>query len=163
MEKSFLNSTGHTDTDDTRPTVISTAAKRSGEISRLNGIGCITAGDLSTLSFNRITTHHFPYRHVPPLEMTQRQAAYLHLESKRLAPVPPASLSFRRSEAEWRNLPHLWYLPPLIQLAPCAKNLHCVQNNLPERCSRCFQIIIKYKRSGKPRKHRKPPPLVTTY
>lgn len=39
MEKSFLNSTGHTDTDDTRPTVISNAAKRSGEVSHPNGTG----------------------------------------------------------------------------------------------------------------------------
>jgi hypothetical protein len=73
------------------PTVISTAAKRSGEISRLNGIACIVAGDLSTLSFNRIATHHFPYRHVPPLEMTQRRAAYSHSERKRMTSALPAS------------------------------------------------------------------------
>ena len=34
---------------------------------------------------------------------------------------------FDRSKAEWRNLPYLWYLPPLIQLAQCAKILHCVE------------------------------------
>ena len=73
---------------------------QSGGISRLNGIGCIAAGDLSTLSFNRITTHHFPYRHVTPLEMTQRQAAYSHSERKRMIPVLPAPLSFRPQQSE---------------------------------------------------------------
>jgi hypothetical protein len=82
--------------------VIPTTVKRNSKISLPNGTGHIMAGNLGTLSFNRIATHHFPYRHVPPLEMTQRQAAYSHFESKRMTPVLSSPLSFRpqRSEVE---------------------------------------------------------------
>lgn len=113
--------------------VIPTTVKRSSKISLPNGTGHIMAGDLSTLSFNRIATHHFPYRHVPPLEMTQQRAACSHSERKRITPVLPSPLSFRPQRSEVDKSPHLWYLPPLIQLAPCAKNLHDIQNKLPGR------------------------------
>ena len=101
-EISRLNGIARNGTDHTRPNVISTGATRSGEISHRNGTCTIVAGDFSTLSFNRITTHHFPYRHVPPLEMTQRRAAYSHPERKRMTPVLPSPLSFRpqRSKVE---------------------------------------------------------------
>ena len=82
--------------------VIPTTVKRSSKISLPNGTGRIMAGNLGALSFNRITTHHFPYRHVPPLEMTQQRAACSHSERKRMTPVLPSPLSFRpqRSEVE---------------------------------------------------------------
>ncbi len=53
-----------------RSHVISTAAKRSGEIPLLYGTGCIGAGDFSTQSFNRVYILLTLYRHAAPLEMT---------------------------------------------------------------------------------------------
>ena len=52
------------------PSVISTEAKRSGEISPSDGTGGITVGDLSTQSIMGAVPVCLPYRHVPPLEMT---------------------------------------------------------------------------------------------
>ena len=52
------------------PIVISTEAKRSGEISPSDGTGGITVGDLSTQSIIGAVPVCLPYRHVPPLEMT---------------------------------------------------------------------------------------------
>ena len=65
--------------------VISSAAKRSGEISRLYGTRLRLAGDLWALRFIRAQSLCHPYRRVPPLEM-----------------IPPRH--FDESEAEWRNL-----------------------------------------------------------
>ena len=53
-----------------RAPVISTEAKRSGEISRRNVASLRVAGDLSTLRFIRAQNLYHPYRHIPPLEMT---------------------------------------------------------------------------------------------
>ena len=50
--------------------VISTEAKRSGEISPSDGTGGITLGDLSTQSIMRAVLVYLPYRHAAPLEMT---------------------------------------------------------------------------------------------
>ena len=50
--------------------VISTEAKRSGEISLLNSPGSIGAGDLSTQSIIGAFSICLPYRHAAPLEMT---------------------------------------------------------------------------------------------
>ena len=52
------------------PLVISTEAKRSGEISPSDGTGSITAGDLSTQSIMGAVPVCLPYQHVPTLEMT---------------------------------------------------------------------------------------------
>ncbi len=52
------------------PPVISTEAKRSGEISPSDGTGGITLGDLSTQSIMRAVLVYLPYRHAAPLEMT---------------------------------------------------------------------------------------------
>ena len=52
------------------PLVISTEAKRSGEISPSNGTGGIEAGDLSTQSIMGAVTVCLSYRHAAPLEMT---------------------------------------------------------------------------------------------
>ena len=52
------------------PIVISTEAKRSGEISPSDGTGGSTVGDLSTQSIMGAVPVCLPYRHVPPLEMT---------------------------------------------------------------------------------------------
>ena len=54
--------------DDTAP-VISTVAKRSGEISLRSVANSIVAGDLSALRFNKVQSFCHPYRQVP-LEMT---------------------------------------------------------------------------------------------
>ena len=53
-----------------RPNVISTAAKGSGEISLFYGTGCIGVGDFGAQSFNRVYMLLTPYRHAAPLEMT---------------------------------------------------------------------------------------------
>ena len=50
--------------------VISTVAKRSGEISPSDGTGGIEAGDLSTQSIMGAVTVCLSYRHAAPLEMT---------------------------------------------------------------------------------------------
>ncbi len=50
--------------------VISTAAKRSGEISRRKAARPMVTGDLSALRFIRVQSPYHPYRRVPPLEMT---------------------------------------------------------------------------------------------
>ena len=55
--------------------VISTEAKRSGEISLHHGTGSIGAGDLSTLSIMEAVLVCFPYRHAAPLEMTVAASA----------------------------------------------------------------------------------------
>jgi hypothetical protein len=55
--------------DDTAP-VISTAAKRSGEISRRKAARPMVTEDLSTLRFIKAQNLCHPYRRVPPLEMT---------------------------------------------------------------------------------------------
>ena len=65
--------------------VISSAAKRSGEISPRKVARPRVAGDLSALRFIRAQSPCHPYRRVPPLEM-----------------IPPRH--FDESEAEWRNL-----------------------------------------------------------
>ena len=52
------------------PLVISTEAKRSGEISLLNSLRSIGAGDLSTQSIIGAFSICLPYRHAAPLEMT---------------------------------------------------------------------------------------------
>ena len=52
------------------PLVISTEAKRSGEISPSDGTSSITAGDLSTQSIMGAVTVCLSYRHAAPLEMT---------------------------------------------------------------------------------------------
>jgi hypothetical protein len=52
------------------PSVISTEAERSGEISPSDGTGSITAGDLSTQSIIGAVSICLPYRQAPPLEMT---------------------------------------------------------------------------------------------
>ena len=57
------------------PPVISTEAKRSGEISPSDGTGGITAGDLSAQSIIGLIPVCLPYRHVPPLEMTMLASA----------------------------------------------------------------------------------------
>ena len=54
--------------DDTAP-VISTVAKRSGEISLRSVANSIVAGDLWALRFNKVQSFCHPYRQVP-LEMT---------------------------------------------------------------------------------------------
>ena len=59
-----------------RTSVISTAAERSGEISRLYGTRPLVAGDLSFLRFIRAQSLCHSYRRVPPLEMTQGLEAY---------------------------------------------------------------------------------------
>ena len=50
--------------------VISTKAKRSGEISRPYGTVSMAAGNLGALSHNRAEVPLFQYRSLPPLEMT---------------------------------------------------------------------------------------------
>ena len=67
------------------PIVISTEAKRSGEISPSNGTVSITAGDLSTQSIIGSIPVCLPYRHVPPLEMTMLASAppVISTEAKR--------------------------------------------------------------------------------
>ena len=57
------------------PIVISTEAKRSGEISPSDGTGGITVGNLSTQSIMGTVPVCLPYRHVPPLEMTMLASA----------------------------------------------------------------------------------------
>ena len=78
------------------PIVISTEAKRSGEISPSDGTGGITVGDLSTQSIIGAVPVCLPYRHVPPLEMTM------------LASAPPVI----STEAKRRNL-----LPLMVRAA----------------------------------------------
>ena len=67
------------------PIVISTEAKRSGEISPSDGTGGITVGDLSTQSIIGLIPVCLPYRHVPPLEMTMLASAppVISTEAKR--------------------------------------------------------------------------------
>ena len=67
------------------PIVISTEAKRSGEISPSDGTGGITVGDLSTQSIIGAVPVCLPYRHVPPLEMTMLASAppVISTEAKR--------------------------------------------------------------------------------
>ena len=67
------------------PLVISTEAKRSGEISPSDGTGGIMAGDLSTQSIIGAVPVCLPYRHVPPLEMTMLSSAppVISTEAKR--------------------------------------------------------------------------------
>ena len=67
------------------PIVISTEAKRSGEISPSDGTGGITVGDLSTQSIMGAVPVCLPYRHVPPLEMTMLASAppVISTEAKR--------------------------------------------------------------------------------
>ena len=57
------------------PLVISTEAKRSGEISPSDGTGGITVRDLSTQSIIGAVTVCLPYRHAAPLEMTVAASA----------------------------------------------------------------------------------------
>ena len=78
------------------PIVISTEAKRSGEISPSDGTGGITVGDLSTQSIIGAVPVCLPYRHASPLEMTMLASPHLR--------------HFDRSEAEWRNLTSQWYM-----------------------------------------------------
>ncbi len=107
------------------PIVISTEAKRSGEISPSDGTGGITVGDLSTQSIMGAVPVCLPYRHVPPLEMTmlastsghtfgvrvqrvhkvQRVQRVVVAASPQILKKPVRALRhFDRSEAEWRNL-----------------------------------------------------------
>ena len=65
------------------PIVISTEAKRSGEISPSDGTGGITVGDLSTQSIMGAVPVCLPYRHVPPLEMTMLAAPLPSFRPKR--------------------------------------------------------------------------------
>ena len=58
--------------------VISTEAKRSGEISLLNSPGSIGVGDLSTQSIMGAVLVCPPYRHAAPLEMTMAAGAIGH-------------------------------------------------------------------------------------
>ena len=64
--------------------VISTEAKRSGEISPSDGTGDIGAGDLSTQSIIGAVTVCLPYRHAAPLEMTVAASAPLVISTKAL-------------------------------------------------------------------------------
>ncbi len=64
------------------PTVISTEAERSGEISLLNSPGSIGAGDLSTQSIIGAVTVCLPYRHAAPLEMTVAASATLVISTE---------------------------------------------------------------------------------
>ena len=68
--------------DDTAP-VISTAAKRSGEISRRNVTSPMVAGDLWALRFMRAQSPCHPYRHVSPLEMTHGWKLTIRISHKK--------------------------------------------------------------------------------
>ena len=60
------------------PSVISTVAERSGEISRLHGTGSIGAGDLSTQRIIGAIPICLPCRHAAPLEMTMLEGSIGH-------------------------------------------------------------------------------------
>ena len=111
----------------TRHFVISTAAERSGEISRLKWQKRRPATrhfdesaaeqqnptlpwqaakrkEISRLSVSIAPRSLSPYRHVPPLEMTVRQAAYGHFKGANDRNADSPLRHFDRSEAKWRNL-----------------------------------------------------------
>ena len=69
--------------DDTAP-VISTVAKRSGEISLRSVANSIVAGDLSALRFNKVQSFCHPYRQVP-LEMTPGWRLAIRISHKKRA------------------------------------------------------------------------------
>ena len=91
--------------------VISTEAKRSGEISLLNSPRNMEAEDLSTQSIMRAVPVCLPQRHAAPLEMTVLAGGILSFQKgmndKKRCPHPR---HFDRSEAEWRNLTPPWYM-----------------------------------------------------
>ena len=64
------------------PSVISTKALRSGEISPSNGMGGITSGDLSAQSIMGAVPIYPPYRHAAPLEMTVLASAPLVISTE---------------------------------------------------------------------------------
>ena len=74
------------------PLVISTEAKRSGEISPSDGTGSIEAGDLSTQSIIGAVTVCLSYRHAAPLEMT-KEPCHPTVMLKRKARLAPESLA----------------------------------------------------------------------
>ena len=86
------------------PSVISTEAKRSGEISPSDGTGGITVGDLSTQSIMGA----FSICPIPTCSPARDDG------DGEQHPViserdEPHSRHFDRSVAEWRNLPLSWY------------------------------------------------------
>ena len=91
--------------------VISTEAKRSGEISLLNSPRNMEAGELSTQNIMGAVPVCLPQRHAAPLEMTvlaiSIQAFQKRMNDKKRCPHPR---HFDRSEAEWRNLTPPWYM-----------------------------------------------------
>ncbi|WP_418462257.1 hypothetical protein, partial [Dialister succinatiphilus] len=91
--------------------VISTEAKRSGEISLLNSPRNMEAGELSTQSIIGAVPVCLPQRHAAPLEMTVLAGGILSFQKrtndKKRCPHPR---HFDRSEAEWRNLTPPWYM-----------------------------------------------------
>ena len=60
------------------PSVISTVAERSGEISRLHGQESIEEGDLSTQRIIGAIPICLPCRHAAPLEMTMLEGSIGH-------------------------------------------------------------------------------------
>ena len=94
--------------------VISTEAKRSGEISRLYGTHPLVAGDLSALRFIKARSFCHPYRRVPPLEMTVLAGSIQSFAEEKIeqnnAPHPVISTKALRSgEISLRNVASPWW------------------------------------------------------
>ena len=96
-----------------RTPVISTEAKRSGEISLRNVASSIVAGDLSTLRFIRAQNLCHSYRRVPPLEMTVLAGCIQSFSGSNYPKRCPAPPSFRWSkrsgEISLRNVASPWW------------------------------------------------------
>ncbi len=166
--------------------VISTAAKRSGEISRLYGTRLRVAGDFSTLRFIRAQSLCHPYRRVSPLEMTMPAGSIQSFPEGQIGQNTALHRHFDRSEVEWRNLTpkcgkpmvagdlstlrfiraqslcHLYRRVPPLEMTVSAGSIQSFSGaNYPKRCPASPVISTAAKRSGEISRRKAARPMVT--